>query len=575
MVDRFDGVKMKMTWPQSVYIAQLNPTIGAIEANCSAIAKCIDEAKNKGYDLVVCPEMAICGYIPDDLLLESGFVESVERAVEALLPKTKGTALIVGTVRKSPDAIGKPLKNSAAVIVDGKLLGYQDKSLLPTYDVFDEWRYFEPGVSQQVWEIAGAKIGITICEDLWPTYDHFCRSRYQHDPLQGLEDQNLDLLINISASPYSLGKIEARQKMAMQAASRLQCPVILVNQVGAQDGLLFDGSSLVVSASEELLFQAASFSVDCFLYHFDQKGLLERMQFEKGQELFLALCMGLKDYFAKQGFSKACLGLSGGIDSAVVTCIAVVALGKENVLGVLLPSRFTSVESREDALALADSLGIETHEIGIEGPLNAFIDVLEPVFGTGNWGVTQENLQSRIRGTLLMAISNQTGHLLLNTGNKSELAVGFTTLYGDSCGAISVLGDLLKHQVYEVAAWINEQGINSQKMVIPNSIITKEPTAELRDGQKDSDTIPEYPILDVIVEQHIVHGKTLEEIAIEYDFALSLVEEVVRKIYANEYKRRQVPFALRVSEKAFYSGRRVPIVQRWGKGSHPLVLPLL
>ncbi|MBS0654238.1 MAG: NAD(+) synthase, partial [Verrucomicrobia bacterium] len=395
-----------------VYIAQLNPTIGAMEANCAKIEACIDEAKRKGCDLVVCPEMAICGYMPDDLLLEKSFIDAVEKALSSLITKTKGIALIVGTVRRSESAVGKPLKNSAAVVVDGKLLGFQDKSLLPTYDVFDEWRYFEPTDVYKTWEIAGTKLGITVCEDLWPTYDPFCSQRYPHDPLQHFEKDNVDLLINISASPYSQGKIETRSELTLQAARRLQCPVILVNQVGAQDGLIYDGSSLIASGDGELLARAPSFSEAHFAYDFAVKTAVSAPEFAQGQELYLALCMGLKDYFVKQGFCKAVLGLSGGIDSSVVACIAVAALGKDNVLGALLPSRFTSGSSRADALALATNLGIATCELSIEEPLHAFLEVLEPVLAGGEWGLSQENLQSRIRGDLLMAISNEKGYLL-------------------------------------------------------------------------------------------------------------------------------------------------------------------
>lgn len=538
-----------------IYMAQLNPVIGAIKANCIEIARSINEAKKEECDLVIFSEMAICGYTPEDLLLENGFVESVEKALDSLLPETKGIAVVIGTIRQSEPSRGKSIKNSAAVIADGKLLGFQDKSLLPTYDVFDEWRYFEPAENYQVWEIAGIKFGITICEDLWPVFDPFCRSRYSCSPVHDFQGKKLDLLVNISASPYSYGKIERRKKMVVQAASELKCPVVLVNQVGAQDGLIFDGTSIVVSATGQTLAQANTFAIDGVVCDLKQKEEVLKKSCTRAEELFSALCLGLKDYFAKQGFIKACLGLSGGIDSSVVACIAVEALGKENVLGVLLPSKFTSKESRDDALALAKNLGIATEEIGIEGPLNAFLNALKPILGTDELGVTEENLQSRIRGTLLMAISNKRGHLLLNTGNKSELAVGFTTLYGDSCGAISVLGDLLKGWVYEVASWIN-----CKAEVIPRSILEKEPTAELRHGQKDSDTIPEYPVLDVIIEEHVVFGKLPEEIAVQHGFELSLVEEIVRKIYANEYKRRQSPFALRVSDKAFSYGRKIPIV---------------
>lgn len=538
-----------------LYIAQLNPKIGAIKENSAEIIRSINEAKKRGCSLVIFPEMAICGYTPEDLLFESGFVEAVEGAAYSLLPATRGITAIIGTVRRSETIPGKPFRNSAIVMSDGQLLGFQDKSLLPTYDVFDEWRYFEPATACDVWDIAGMKIGITICEDLWPCADQFYRTRYSSSPLEAFQGKNLDLLVNISASPYCYGKIETRREMVVQAASYLGCPVALANQVGAQDGLIFDGSSMVVSSAGRLLAEAASFATDGFVYDFSQKSEVQKRMFAKGQELFLALRLGVRDYFAKQGFSKACLGLSGGVDSAVVACIAVEALGKENVLGVLLPSRFTSKASRDDALELADNMGIATEEISIEKPLKAFLDVLEPVLGKEELGVTQENLQSRIRGTLLMAISNEKGCLLLNTGNKSELAVGFTTLYGDGCGAISVIGDLLKWQVYELGCWIN-----AQEELIPESILEKEPTAELRDNQKDSDTIPKYPILDVIIQEYVVDEKSPGEIASQHGFELSFVEEVISKIHANEYKRRQVPFALRVSDKAFSCGRKVPIV---------------
>lgn len=528
-----------------IFIGQLNPIIGDIERNAQNIISCIAEAKKAKSSLVVFPEMAICGYNPEDLLLQKGFVEACERGLEKIVAASKGISVIVGTIRANIQHPGKPLHNSAAVIEDGELLGFQDKCLLPTYDVFDEWRYFEPALSERVWELAGKKVGVTICEDIWPAFDPFCASRYKDDPLEHFKTKSLDLLINISASPYSLGKIKTRREVAKKVSERLSCPVLVVNQVGAQDGLLFDGSSLYIGKK---IFQAKSFQEERVLV--DATDTPEAPDFEEGQELFSALTMGVRDYFHKQGFTKACLGLSGGIDSAVVACIAVEALGKDNVLGVLLPSRFTSSESRQDAFELAANLGIKTEEISIEGPFDAFLKLVS----TGSMSVVEENMQSRIRAILLMAISNKQGYLVLNTGNKSELAMGYTTLYGDAVGSIAVLGDLLKRQVYEVAKTLKAIG---------PQVITKAPSAELRPNQKDSDTLPEYPILDTIVDEFVVQNLTAEEISARHNFSLSLVKDVIRKIHQSEYKRRKCPFALRVSAKAFSYGRRVPIVQKF------------
>ncbi len=540
-----------------LYIAQCNPILGDFAHNTKMILQGIDEAKTSGCDLVVFAELAVCGYNPEDLLLDKHFVQNIEASLATIASHCNGIVAIVGTVRENGQLPGKPLCNSACVIFDGQIIGFQDKCLLPTYDVFDEWRYFEPAKSEIVWELCGKKIGITICEDIWPAFDSFLQGRYRDDPLEYFEKNKVDLLVNISASPYSFGKINNRLEVAKKVAKRLDCTVALVNQVGAQDGLLFDGSSFVVSSNGQLFLQAKSFAADAVLYDTENAQAIQPPRFERGQELFLALTMGVRDYFHKQGFTKACLGLSGGIDSCVVAAVAKEALGQKNVLALFLPSRFTSQDSRTDAYQIAKNLGIEIQELSIEPALNAFLETLDAAPESEDFGVTEENLQSRIRGVLLMALSNKKGHIVLNTGNKSEVAMGYTTLYGDSVGAIGVLGDLLKRQVFEVAGYINQR-----YKAIPERVLTRPPTAELRFNQKDSDTLPEYPILDAIVDAFIVKRHTPEEIASEQGIDLELVLGVCKKIHQNEYKRRQLPFGLRVSEKAFSLGRKVPIVSR-------------
>jgi NAD+ synthase (glutamine-hydrolysing) len=543
-----------------ICISQLNPTIGAIAQNTAKIIAEIKKAKQEGVELIVFPELAICGYFPEDLFFAPDFMEKVEKALEEIIPHTIHISVLVGLPRKALNKADKSLYNSVAVIVDGKLIGYQDKVLLPTYDVFDERRYFRPGTIDKTWDLCGKRVGITICEDIWPFAGIEGQEFYPADPLYFFEKEKVDLLINISASPYTAGKIDRRKELLATISKRFSCPILLCNQVGGQDGLLFDGSSVVFSKEGELLVQAASFTEAHVTFDLDKLQPTAAVSEGYAAELFFALVMGLRDYFVKQGFQKACLGLSGGIDSALVACIATVALGKENVRGILLPSRFTSAASTEDALAIADNLGITTVELSIEKPFTAYLETLHPIFNGKPFDSTEENLQSRIRGMLLMAISNKNGYLVLNTGNKSELAVGYTTLYGDACGAIAVIGDLLKWQVYEISLWIMKSF-----GWIPERVLTKAPSAELRPDQKDSDSLPEYSILDPIIDEYIVHQKSPEAIAAEYSLPLDLVNDVIRKIYAAEYKRRQCPFALRVSEKAFSYGRKVPIVQNFCK----------
>lgn len=538
-----------------ICLAQLNPTIGAISENLRKIIAGIERAKAEKVDLIVFPELAITGYFPDDLLFQRGFVERAREALESIVEASKAISVIVGLPRFSKSDKDKPLLNSAAVIVEGKLEGFQDKSLLPTYDIFDERRYFHPAEVQKLWNIAGKKVGILICEDIWPLGDVSQHERYPFDPLEFFTKHTPDLFVNISASPYSLGKIERRNKVARALVEKLACPVVLCNQVGAQDGILFDGSSIAYNKNGELLCQAMSFTESHAVIDLQAANPTSIVKEDDAAELLSALTMGLRDYFVKQGHKKALVGLSGGIDSALVAFIGVRALGRENVKALLLPSRFTSRESTEDAYSIANNLGIDTIEISIEKPFRSYLETLEHLYNSKPFDVTEENLQARIRGTLLMAISNYEGYLLLNTSNKSELAMGYTTLYGDACGAVAVIGDLLKSQVYELADWVMHHG-----GAIPLRVILKAPSAELRFNQKDSDTLPEYSILDSVIEEYVVHQKSISEIAAHLALEYSFVEEIVRKIHAAEYKRRQCPFQLRVSEKAFSVGRRVPIV---------------
>ncbi|MDB6082066.1 MAG: synthetase [Chlamydiia bacterium] len=543
-----------------ICISQLNPTIGAIAQNTAKIIQEIHSARNENADLIIFPELAICGYPLEDLLEHAGFIEAMEVALEEIITHTQSITVILGLPRNAKDYKDKPFYNSAAVIENQKLLGYQDKTSLPTYDIFDERRFFRPAAEQMVWDIKEKKIGITICEDIWSFLDPSRQESYPYDPLSYFEKAavKIDVLINISASPYAVDKLKRRMNVLQTAAMRVNCPLIFCNQVGAQDGIIFDGTSSVMSASGTPLLQAKSFTEDHLVFDLEalQPSLIPIE--DPAAELFSALVMGLRDYFIKQGFKKACLGLSGGIDSSLVACIAVAALGKENVTGVLLPSRFTSIESTEDALYVAGNLDIDTLEIPIEQIFTSCLDTLHPIFGEKSFDIVEENLQARIRGTLLMSLANKEGCLLLNTSNKSELAVGYSTLYGDTNGAISVIGDLLKRQVVQVSEWIMHTF-----GWIPPRIIQKAPTAELRENQKDSDSLPEYSILDSIIEEYVVHSLFPDAIAEKCHSSKEFVAEIIHKIHLNEYKRRQCPFALRVSEKAFSTGRKVPIVHRF------------
>ncbi len=541
-----------------VALAQINPIIGDLEYNSKKIIEAIQKGKREGAQIVVFPEMAICGYPPEDLLLLPSFVAACEEALQNIVAVTQGITAIVGCVRTNP-AGEKKRFNSAAIIQEGKLLGFSDKMLLPDYDVFSERRYFDPAETVRVWDIAGKKVGITICEDIWQHSGAASEYvSYSHDPIEELKKEKIDLLINLSASPYYIRRAETRFEVCKTTSLALKCPTLFCNQVGANDGLIFDGFSLCVAPDGTIFNYGKSFEEDFLRVDLTQGFHQKLIRSDPIEDLFKALVLGVRDYFHKSGLKKACFGLSGGIDSAVVAAIAKEALGKENIVSFALPSRYSSEESFSDADTIAKNLDIQLETLSIEGPFQAFLETLAPQFKDQPVDVTEENLQARIRGALLMAFSNKFGYLVLCTSNKSEMGVGFSTLYGDMCGALCVLSDVIKEQVYTLARYINRE-----KEIIPESVMTKAPTAELRFHQKDTDSLPEYSVLDRVLQGYVEEHLSIEEVADQYEIPLPLVKELVRKIHLNEYKRRQAPLGLRVTKKAFTVGRRFPIVQHW------------
>lgn len=536
-----------------ILIAQINPKVGDLPKNTQLIQETIAYGKQSKVDLIVFPEMALTGYPPEDLLLSSHFMGLIEKCLCDIVAVTEGISVLLGLPRRHNARKEKSLYNSCAFIQNKNLVNFADKILLPTYDVFDERRYFSPGDEANVWVVEGERVGVTICEDMWQQSLCVKESHYLRNPIQELRDKNLSLLINISASPFHRHKLATRHEVCRKVSEALQCPLIFCNQVGGNDSLLFDGRSFIMDRGE-LLQQGKAFEEDLFII--DTKNLKQKpVQASSDiEELYHALIMGIRDYFNKTGHSKACLGLSGGVDSAVVACLAKEALGPQSIMALMMPSRFTSKESLRDAKLLADRLGISYTEISIEKSFSSFIDSLTPLFGQNTSDITEENIQSRIRGVLLMAYSNMTNSLLLNTGNKSELALGYCTLYGDMCGALSVLGDVTKGFIYELARYINKD-----KEIIPSYVLERAPSAELKEGQKDTDSLPEYPLLDAVLISYLEEGKEVDFIAQERNIPIELVRDIIRRIHVNEYKRRQAPLALRVTSKAFCVGRRVPI----------------
>lgn len=547
-----------------ISVAQLNYRIGDFERNSSIICNAIREAKHAGSDLIVFSELCIPGYPPLDLLDNYGFIEDCNRAVSVIAAECTGIAAIVGSPTLNTNPSGKKLFNSALVLSEGKIIFRANKALLPTYDIFDEYRYFEPEKNFSIFEFRGKRIAITICEDLWDeqSFDNeFEKSRlYNVSPSDELFLQKPDLIVNISASPFSYTKIEAKENIFRAKGRKYGIPVITVNQTGANTELIFEGASMIIDSKGEIADRLPFFDECVRMYSFGEISAGKRWPYtrpETGSLMYGALVTGVRDYFNKTGFSKAILGLSGGIDSALCTCIASDALGPENVRVLLLPSRYSSSHSIDDSLELAGRLNIQHDIISIEKPFAAFEDVLAPVFEGMKQDVTEENIQARARAVILMAIANKFGYLLLNTSNKSEAAVGYGTLYGDMAGGLSVIGDVYKTDVYRLADYINRN-----EEIIPHNIITKPPSAELRPGQFDTDSLPAYDELDSILYKYIELQKTPAAIISE-GADTATVNRVIRLINRNEYKRYQAPPMLRISSKAFGSGRRMPIAAKY------------
>lgn len=543
-----------------ILVAQRNPTVGDLDGNTRKVLESIEHARQRQADLVLFSELTICGYPPEDLVFHRTFIESMELHLERIVKASKGLAVMVGLVRRNTKEGEKHLLNSAAIIQDGKLLGFQDKWLLPTYDVFDERRYFEPGHDIHPWDIGGKKVGLVICEDIWQHAGYVDYTRYHRDPILELAKHDIDVLVNMSASPYQFQKPDVRVNVCAKAAHTLKCPVVMCCQAGANGQIVFDGYSVYVNQEGKLCQLARGFGEDEMLIDLEAQACPCPFHYDEMFNLLRALILGVHDYFSKCGFNKACLGLSGGIDSALVAYIATQALGKENVLGISMPSRYTKGQSKTDALDLAENIGIECIEISIEKPFTDFLDVLTPLFEGKETDITEENLQARIRGILLMAMSNKHGYIVLSTGNKSEIALGYSTLYGDMCGGLGVIADVTKTRVYDLCRYINQM---EKREIIPESTIVKPPSAELRPDQKDLDSLPEYGIVDNVLEGYVENYLSIDEISEKYRIPQELVFDLVQKIHAAEYKRRQGPPILRVSKKSFGVGRRYPIVQGW------------
>ncbi len=542
-------------------ICQINPIIGDFQGNTQKIIHQLSLAKAQGAQLVALPECVIPGYPPEDLLAHDSFITSCEEALQQLLPYTEGLTVVLGVPRRNPDFQGKPLYNSAAILKNGKVLGYQDKSLLPTYNVFDEARYFAEGDGQiKIWKVGSFRFGVAICEDIWAEVSpHQKEQEYHKKPIASLKDQELDLLIHISASPFTKEKPSLRLKRCQELAKQLDSPVCMVNQVGANDCLIFDGGSLFVDRNGYHRVQAASFQES--LRVFDSDGVLQdqvQTQAPLQEKLYQALVLGARDFFSKQGFKKAYIGLSGGIDSALTAVLATDALGADNVTTIAMPSRYTSKASIQDAKALAENLGLACHDLSIERLYQQALDDLAPAFAGLEADSTEENIQARLRGLLLMAYANKHQGIVLATGNKSELATGYCTLYGDMCGGLSLIGDLWKTEVYELCQWIN-----SEKLRIPESILLKAPSAELRANQTDQDTLPPYEKLDPVLRAYIEEKLDVDAIVFRTGESLEFVQSIIALVHRNEFKRRQAAPALIVSKQAFSYGYRYPIVQKW------------
>lgn len=548
-----------------ISIAQLNYQIGNFKGNKNLICGAIDKAKADGADLVIFSELCIPGYPPLDLLDRVDFIEKCNRTVSEIAAHCRGIAAIVGSpvINKKPE--GKKLYNSALFLSEGEIVFSANKALLPTYDIFDEYRYFEPEREFSTFSFKGVSFALTICEDLWdeqPFDNKFEKTRlYTLSPMEKLAKFNPDIVINISASPFSYTKVEAKKNIFISKAAKYRIPVISVNQTGANTELIFDGASIIVNSDGKVFRQLHYFEEAVETFSLDELVAGVHVSHDAARErislVHQALVTGIHDYFSKSGFKKCIIGLSGGIDSAICTSLASEALGSENVMALLMPSRYSSEHSVNDSVTLAEKLGIKYRIISIEKPFMAFEEILAASFEGMKTDVTEENIQARIRAIILMALANKFGYILLNTSNKSEAAVGYGTLYGDMAGGLSVIGDVYKSDVYKLAAYINRN-----EEVIPGNIIRKAPSAELRPQQLDTDSLPEYSVLDSILYQYIELQRSAEEIELE-GFSGTVVDRVLRLINFNEYKRYQTPPVLRISSKAFGDGRKMPLVAKY------------
>jgi len=539
-----------------VALAQINTTVGDLSGNEAKILAAYARGVAAGADLVLLPELALTGYPPRDLVFNGAFVAKNLESLERLARQTGPTALVTGFIGRNEAQPGRKATNAIALLQNGRVLATRAKTLLPTYDVFDEDRYFEPATVNAPVEFNGAKIGLTICEDVWNDEDFWDDRRYRRNPAMELAAAGVKLILNASASPWHLGKNQVRREMLAQLAAKSGCPVVYCNLAGGNDELIFDGASLAFNARGELLAEGAMFAEDFVVVDLETAAPRPPQTFADEELVYRALVLGTRDYLHKCGFKSAVLGLSGGIDSALTAAIAADALGRAHVRGVALPSQFSSPGSLADAQKLANNLGIQYDVIPIQPMFEAAKAQLQSVFAGRAEDTAEENIQARLRGVILMALSNKFGSLLLTTGNKSELAVGYCTLYGDMCGGLAVISDVPKTMVYRVARWLNRE-----HEVIPPASITKAPSAELRPNQTDQDSLPPYEVLDAILNAYVVAGRTASEI-IQMGFDEPTVRRVLRLINLNEYKRRQAAPGLKITSKAFGVGRRIPVAQR-------------
>src|SRR5713101_8361676 len=543
--------------------AQINPTVGDLSGNFEKIISAYERLAAAGAELVLTPELAITGYPPQDLLFKSRFVPENLAILEQLHSRVRSTALLVGFVDRN-EGRGKPFHNAAALLEAGKPIRKAHKSLLPSYDVFDEDRYFEPASRVEPFDVCGKKLGVTLCEDIW-TEHYLPRPLYDIEPVRGLIEQGAEIIVNLSASPFTLHKPAIRREMVGALARAYRRPICYCNAVGGNDQLVFDGNSIAVNASGELIAQLPGFREEEAIVDTDASSVIEFRERKTTEELFAALSLGLRDYLRKCNFKSAVLGLSGGVDSAVVAAIAVDALGAENVVGVSMPSQYSSRGSIDDAKKLVENLGIKLLHVPIAETFAVFKGQFKEIFSGLPENETEENMQPRLRAMTLMALSNKFGHLVLSTGNKSELSVGYCTIYGDMAGGLAVISDVPKTMIYELARWINSDYASRagrEKEIIPRSTIDKPPSAELKPNQTDQDTLPPYDILDEILRLYVEENLSARDI-IGHGFDEKTVRWVQRRVDLNEYKREQAAPGLKVTSRAFGVGRRMPIAQKY------------